>query len=332
MAILRKKLDVKPGLPDHIKNNLTIWRSLHLAICAAFSELTEMSWEAGKVEINFGELKALQSALPDTGLCFSYGDAEGPGTLLAYYEPRFAAQVTARSLEIQADVVDETYVPGMLDLILFKPVIQSFDTELGDIFAATYNIPDDRLRQLEQAHNLEDIGLAKDVGVWNEVTFYIQQAEDINSKSGADKAKSKTKKKADPKTVSKPSSLAFRILLPQSLLQHLLASSVNEAASPVIDAQNPWTHHMRQSLDTAIVPVRAVVETCRMTVADCTRFEIGQIIDLPGVSLQSIGLETEMIDGNVNFGSAALGIYKAHRAVKLIENVNPEFCPESLII
>ena len=331
MSILRKKIEVKPGVPDYIKNNLTIWRPLHLAICAAFSELTQLPWETGNVEVRIGELKELQSDLPETGLCFSYGEAGEAGevgTLLAHFESRFAAQVTTRSLEMQASSIDESYLLSILDLILFKPVIQSFDTELGDLFSAIYDKSEDSFRQLERALKLEDVGLAKDVGPWNEVTLLIQKVEDELSK--ADKAK--VKKKAGVKKPMEPLSLAYRILLPQFLLQHLLASHVNEAGSTVVDPENPWTKHLRQSLSTAIVPVRAVVETCRMTVADCTRFEIGQVIDLPGVSLQSIGLETEMIEGSVNFGSAALGIYKSHRAVKLTDNMKPEFLSDSFII
>ncbi|MDB2438727.1 hypothetical protein N9W89_08440 [Hellea sp.] len=336
MGLLRKKLDVKSGIPDHIINNLKIWHPLHSAICAAFSELTQMAWETGRVDVKSGELKELKSALPETGLGFSYSVSDHPATLLAHYESRFAAQVTTRSLEMQAKVIDETYKPTKLDLILFRPIVQGFDIALGDLFSATFANISENLKQSERSLNLQDIELADDKGVWNEVTFIVQQSED-HTKTKLDTKKTETKKankKAVKKTVSKPSkplSLTFKILLPQTLLQNLLASCMNEDGPSVIDPENPWTDHMRQSLDTAVVPVRAVVETCRMTVADCTRFEIGQVIELPGVSLQSIGLETEMVEGSVNFGSAALGIYKSHRAVKLIENMNPEFCPESCL-
>jgi len=166
MSILRKKIEVKPGVPDYIKNNLTIWRPLHLAICAAFSELTQLPWETGNVEVRIGELKELQSDLPETGLCFSYGEAGEA-----------------------ASSIDESYLLSILDLILFKPVIQSFDTELGDLFSAIYDKSEDSFRQLERALKLEDVGLAKDVGPWNEVTLLIQKVEDELSK--ADKVKVK---------------------------------------------------------------------------------------------------------------------------------------------
>ena len=143
------------------------------------------------------------------------------------------------------------------------------------------------------------------------------------------KPKAKAKVKAEEVQAT---SLALRVLLPQNFLLQILATGGNDAQAPVIDPENPWTRHMRTSLDTAIVPVRAVVETCRMTVADCTRFEIGQVIELPGVSLQSIGLEAEMSGSSVNFASAALGIFKSHRAVKLIEDMDSEFCSDSIAI
>jgi len=116
------------------------------------------------------------------------------------------------------------------------------------------------------------------------------------------------------------------------MLKRLGAAFESHQAQPVIDPSDPWTQHMRGAIDRAIVPVRAVVETCRMTVADCTRFEIGQVIKLPGVSLQSIGIETEFGEGKASFVPGALGIYKSHRAIKLTEDLDPTFAPEAGLV
>ncbi len=334
MSILRKKLNVKPSLPDHIKNSIAIWRPLHLAICAAFSDLTQRPWEPCRIELGLGELKELQSGLPERGLCFGYGDAEEGCIILSLYDAEFAAWATSRSLAIVGGPVGSDYLTSTLDLMLFKPVAEAFQTQLRALFAAAQKDSGEIFKQIGQKLSPKEFELPKDIGVWNNITFNIQQAEDEITKP-ADAAdipttKKSGKRKTESKFSGKTTPLAFTVLLPQSLLQHLLASCISDAGPPIIDPDNPWTDHMRRSLDAAIVPVRAVVETCRMTVADCTRFDIGQVIDLPGVSLQSIGLEAEMMDGSVNFGSAALGIYKSHRAVKLIEDMDPEFCPSSL--
>jgi len=71
----------------------------------------------------------------------------------------------------------------------------------------------------------------------------------------------------------------------------------------------------------------------------CTRLAIGQVIPLPGVSLQSMGVEVEMEDDSlgqsthrgqklpkrVEVARATLGIYKTNRAVKLIEDLDQNF-------
>jgi len=62
-----------------------------------------------------------------------------------------------------------------------------------------------------------------------------------------------------------------------------------------------------------------------MTVAECTRLEIGQIISLPGVSLQDMKLEATLRDEKICVVKGALGIHKSNRAVKLTEDPSPEF-------
>jgi len=102
---------------------------------------------------------------------------------------------------------------------------------------------------------------------------------------------------------------------------------------------NPWNLHMRETLKDAPTNIRVVVESFRMSVADCTRLAIGQVIPLPGVSLQSMGVEVEMEDDSlgqsthrgqklpkrVEVARATLGIYKTNRAVKLIEDLDQNF-------
>ena len=340
MSVLRKKLDVKRDLPDHIKNSVTLWEPLHNALCGGFSELTKSTWEVGLAEVKVGMLSELLSDLSQKGLYYGYGGEESGLTFMTYYDVDFASLVTHSSLDIEGAAPDGSYEPSKLDLLLFKSVAKSVNIEFWNLFKDIYQgiykdiyrDPNDPLTEIESGFSPDDISLSSDKAMWSEVILHIRpvQTEDEKTKETpkkTSKAKAKTKTE-DVKTAS----LALRVLLPQNLILQILATRGSEAQAPVIDPDNPWTRHMRNSLDTAIVPVRAVVETCRMTVADCTRFEIGQVIELPGVSLQSIGLEAEMSNSSVNFASAALGIFKSHRAVKLIENMDSEFCSDSIAL
>ena len=322
MSIIRKKLSAKRELPDFIKNSLTLWAPLHNAFCDRLGELTQSSWEVVLSDIKIDALPELISALPEQGLYFGYGDKECGVSFITYYDAGFAEKVTRSALEMKKGPVDDNYKIGKLDLLLFKPVTEKFNIELGTLFENTYEdfstSASALFEEVERGLTTEDINNVADDIIWNEVTLSVQPVQ-------------KEPDKTQNAEVPTPA-LAVRVLLPQTLLLKLVSTHASEIDAPVIDSKNPWTRHMRNSLDTAIVPVRAVVETCRMTVADCTRFEIGQIIDLPGVSLDSIGVEADMSGVSVNFATAKLGIYKAHRAVKLIENMDPEFCSDSIAI
>ena len=62
-----------------------------------------------------------------------------------------------------------------------------------------------------------------------------------------------------------------------------------------------------------------------MTVGDCTRLEIGQTISLAGVSLDQLQVMALTQDGVAHIGTAALGVYKHNKAVKLLEDPSSAF-------
>ena len=328
MNILKKKSNLKPKKPDHVKESIALWTPLHSVFCDSFSELSQSNWEVARTETKVGPVLELLSSLPKQGLYFGYGEKEGQPSYVTYYDAGFAEKVTQNALDIQKTEADEAHKLGKLDLILFKPAADSLNTEFWKMFNDIYTFKDNDvdvrrepnlpLDEIGRGLSSDDIVPVRDSEAWVEIALHIQPVQNKAEKSKP--------------TDNKPSSLAVRIILPQDLLLKLLSARSNQTHEQVIDPQDPWTLHMRKSLDTAIVPVRVVVETCRMTVADCTRFEIGQVINLPGVSLDSIGIEAEMSGVSVNFASAALGIYKAHRAVKLIDNIDPDFYPDTITI
>jgi|GEM_PF-6950651 len=94
------------------------------------------------------------------------------------------------------------------------------------------------------------------------------------------------------------------------------------AATMDPDAQARWQAHARNVLWDVPVPLKAVVETCHLKVADCVRLEIGNIIALPGASLERVRIATE--SGHMP-AIGALGLYKANRAVKLTTQLDEHF-------
>lgn len=73
------------------------------------------------------------------------------------------------------------------------------------------------------------------------------------------------------------------------------------------------------------VEVRAVGDRVSLSVAECTRLEIGQVVALPGLRFDQLDLDVEMGDGPVRLTDAALGADKGRKAVRLNHGLDPAF-------
>ncbi|MGJ8560748.1 MAG: hypothetical protein ACSHX3_10970 [Litorimonas sp.] len=73
------------------------------------------------------------------------------------------------------------------------------------------------------------------------------------------------------------------------------------------------------------VEVQAVADRVRMSVADCSRLQIGQVISLPGLRFDHLELNVEMGDGPVPLTDASLGADKGLKAVRLNRGLDPSF-------
>ncbi|WP_298915610.1 hypothetical protein [uncultured Algimonas sp.] len=79
------------------------------------------------------------------------------------------------------------------------------------------------------------------------------------------------------------------------------------------------------SLESCHVRIRAVGDRLEMSVADCTRLAIGQVVGLPGLRFDKLELDVEMGDGPLPLTDAALGADKGRKAVRLNRGLDPDF-------
>jgi flagellar motor switch protein FliM len=54
-----------------------------------------------------------------------------------------------------------------------------------------------------------------------------------------------------------------------------------------------------------------------MTIGQCSRLEVGQVIALPDVDTASVSLRAETVNGAVDIGKCEMGVWKQQRALKL---------------
>lgn len=73
------------------------------------------------------------------------------------------------------------------------------------------------------------------------------------------------------------------------------------------------------------VEIQAIADHVRMSVADCSRLKIGQVIGLPGLRFDQLKLCVEMGEGPVLLTDASLGADKGLKAVRLNRGLDPSF-------
>ncbi|MEM7728169.1 MAG: hypothetical protein AAF311_02725 [Pseudomonadota bacterium] len=83
--------------------------------------------------------------------------------------------------------------------------------------------------------------------------------------------------------------------------------------------------HQPPRLGPCRVEVRAVGDRISLSVADCTRLRLGQVVGLPGLRFDRLRLDVEMDDGRVELSDAALGADKGRKAVRLNRGLDPAF-------
>lgn len=87
----------------------------------------------------------------------------------------------------------------------------------------------------------------------------------------------------------------------------------------------PQARRLPPRLGPCHVEIQAVADRVRMSVADCSRLQIGQVIGLPGLRFDHLELSVEMGEGPVPLTDASLGADKGLKAVRLNRGLDPSF-------
>ena len=72
----------------------------------------------------------------------------------------------------------------------------------------------------------------------------------------------------------------------------------------------------------------SVLERLALTIGECWRLQVGQVIPLPGVSTSDLALSAETSDGAMDIARGELGVWKGRRAVKLNSSIEQGFAKE----
>lgn len=312
-------------------------------ICVVLNQLTGEEFEPAGLDVSAPSITELRDLMALPALKLIFPTFSGQTRFIGSLSTAMVARIAQKALEITNDAnkPQSNYIPSKLDSLLLRPLTttlcQVLNTLLGGLEAHTVKTGLS-FQDLEfgktQLSELGPLGHVK-------ICFDLPPADALEPASTAKfKTKPKAKAKASKPDTTKPDTTKdenkpfyVSLFLPQNQL-HKLSMQVKTHTgekAPIIDAEHPWTIHMQDALKMADVTVRAVVESYDMTIAECTRLEIGQVISLPGVSLSSVGLLLNMdIDEGsqlppVELTQGTLGIFKKNRALRLTRTVDPNF-------
>lgn len=122
----------------------------------------------------------------------------------------------------------------------------------------------------------------------------------------------------------KPSNITF--IFAFDFVRARASDLARSGAGPGASGQLPET--LRKSVRSSSIQLSAVIDHLELTIAECSRLEPGDLLDLPAADTQKLTVLAETIDGNVNIGEGSLGTWRDYRAVKLQVPISKTFLQE----
>jgi len=109
--------------------------------------------------------------------------------------------------------------------------------------------------------------------------------------------------------------------------QHAQAAQRNEEARKQQACQQT-PKSLSESVRASVISLDAVLERMTLTIADCSRLEVGNVLPLANADANRLSLSAETINGSVDIGLGELGVWKRQRAVKLHTPISSNFARE----
>ncbi len=85
---------------------------------------------------------------------------------------------------------------------------------------------------------------------------------------------------------------------------------------------------LRASVKSSMITVDGVLHRLSLTIGQCSRFEVGQLIELPEVDTTRVSLRAETVNGHADIGLCEMGVWKNQRALKLTTPIHEPFTRE----
>ena len=301
MSILAKKMSTVSSVPVTYAALGEKMCGVHDVLLENVQPFLQSPFKAVLPLVAAGQYKVILKAANEAEPCFVIGTEDQPQLAIIQISQELAQSISERKLGAKVEKGKNPKPLGLLDLVLLRPVVDkallAFKELLGEGSSS-----------LRVTHRC--VGLSNVKGV-DEGEKWVQLNLPFGPVDGPAK-KTKT-----------PLSVTFLL---SALMADTMSMALQSGSDAItIDPDDPWATHMHGMVLQSSLSLKVIVEVLNMSVADCTRLELGQTLVLPGASHRHLSVSTETKSGLVSLATSTLGMAKSNKAVKLLDDIDPGF-------
>lgn len=298
MSVLRKKIDKAVFTSSlDVEKVKRVWNGPHEQILGALETFIEpLFWKADMINVFKLTPSDISKVFPEHGMYIALGPTDRDVKCVLSFDPKLAAIVSKYGFTSEVSDLEnlDAYEFSEFDIAIMDGFINDVRTIIdipSFIFRSDYT-------------DFSQIPLVQDNSEW--VKLELNFLTSLSPKSECVRVR-------------------LSVLLRLAHLKELLKNSPDIEAEDMAIVFDEDTEVLTRHVDQSHTPLRTILESREMTVADCTRLAIGQVIPLPGISLQELRVEAELKNDRICIAKGALGIHKTRRAVKLVEDIDASF-------
>ena len=300
MSILSKKISAISPVPASYALLGEQLGGLHSAILETIKPYFSERLTEGVTMVSAGQYSVLCKQVGDVSPCFVLGTAEHPVLAIIKLSNGVGQMISAQKLGAKVGGEEESRPLGLLDLVLIQSSVDEMLTALkGELGEGSSSVS-----LTKRCLSLSGVSGVDEGEKWVCVNLPIVP-----------------KDRKDEKTPV----LCVDLLLSSFMADLFVAALGAGDQGLAIDPSDPWSSHMHTTVLQSTLPLKVIVEVINMSVADCTRLELGQTLTLPGASHRHLSVSTETNSGLISLATSTLGVSKSNKAVKLLDDVDPEF-------
>lgn len=118
---------------------------------------------------------------------------------------------------------------------------------------------------------------------------------------------------------------SLKCLFEVDYLQTYARNDARRTADRKAEACSQSPKFLSDSVKASAISLNAVLDRMTLTIGECSRLEIGDVLPLASADAGRLSLSAETIHGSVDIGTGELGVWKQQRAVKLHTPVSESF-------